>query len=694
MNERLGNNDDPFVPILDQLNTIIESNTDAGAYAFQQHDFEPAATLADRGQQLVAFQAKVVALHDEWQELTAVAEPSPMPQRRFVPVVTWRGFGAGIKAMFARIDSWMVWSLICLVAGQQLFVYGQKDTATLRNQISVYLHILAFGLGFLSMQRDVFRTPMRLWKERWLLALLFVLAVLTRFVWLSRVPYILDGDAGAFANAALPFVNNQPDLTFFGTGWQGHTNGYFWMLAQVLKLFDVTVLGIRAFSAVGGVLGVFAIYWMGRSLIDVRTGFLAGLVTAVLPFDLVFSRIGTEVIQLTWVIPLVITLIWFGWQRHSLWILLLAGGFTGFSQYLYPGARFIPILATLQIGSLLLFPVDAKREWRWAIKALMWVIIGFLLVYGPMIAYFLQHQAEYMARIKTVSIISSGWIDREAPKVGFFQLMSEQVRRAYSVWLFPVNGARLWYLDPQYLSTVNATLFAFGLFGLVFSWSMRGWLRVFLALYLVVGIFLAGVMTIDTPMPSRYVIFIPAVVLLIAWSMNRFIAQFDGIPSGWQSRLSMILLIGMLGMYSVQNVRDYARHDTQTNWTVSYNVQLATVVTHYLLNLPNQDYTVLYLQDGGNYFHANPSLPVLTKKAGVNIPRNADCASIAASLRTGQNVIIAPASRIPELYPLSQRLNGAEISTLRNPKGQDLAVIMRFFLQPNQDALLICNGSP
>jgi hypothetical protein len=686
--------DTAFDHVLREIEAVNQTLAQQGSAAFEEQHYDDTLELSQLGASLGQLREKVAGSQQEWSSLSASLAPVLATAEAASPSRIW-------ATIASRANIPLMITFILLVLGQSLLVLNIDAKPALRNVVGLALHGLAALVAWWSSPAqpagaeaadEAPAAPGRR-QELAILVGLVAFAALARTLWLTSLPYILDGDASAFADSAHNFISpNGPPL--FDTGWQGHTNVYFFLLSWPLRWFGQTITGVRAFSVFGGTLGVLCMYWMGRSLYGWRVGALAGLVTATLPFHLVFSRIGTEVVHLTWLMPLVITLIWQGWRRNAAWWLIAGGAVTGLSQYFYPGARLIPLLCGVQIAALTVFPLAGDRQWRQGFKALGWIGLGFIVIYAPMIAYYLEHPDAYMVRFQTVSLTGSGWLERELASHSRWEVLSDQVKRAYSPFVYPTNGARYWFLDPEYLSPLNAALLVLGLYSLGSRRWIPRWLAVYLAVYLVVGMFLGGVLTIDTPMPSRYVIFVPAVVLLISVSLNRLLSQFDGTSGPAARRLMVGLTSLFLLVYIVGNVRDYVRHDTQTIWQMSSQPQTASSATRYLLSLPNQEYTVLYLVDPLNYFRANPSLPVLTGKAGIDIPADTTCEAMADQMPSGQVVIIAPPSRIGELGPIKARIIGAEATIMLNKKGEQIAGALRFNVPPEGIRPYMCGGQP
>lgn len=578
-------------------------------------------------------------------------------------------------------------ALLCLLAGQLLFTLNLPSTAGFAVPLGVVLHLLGGVFGWLSLGGEARSKADGVPPRRIQLLAMIAVVMLTgllRFVWLETLPFRIDGDAAAFAAAADDFLRPNPP-SLIGTGWQSHTNLYLFLESLVLRIFGYTAFGLRFFSALGGTLSILAIYALGRSLWNFWVGFWAALIMAVLPFHLVFSRIGTEVIHVTWLLPLVVWSIWQGWTKNNWRWFLLGGIATGLSQYFYPGARLIPILAVAQIGLLTLYPPEGVRSWRRGSWGLLWLVVGVLAIYGPMILYFLRRPEIYSARISIVSIFSSGWLERELAQRPWWIVLIEQLRDAYLPFVFPLKGPAIWYVWPQYLGPFDAALFGLGLIGVWAGRQAPRWLKLFLALYLLLGMFLAGVLTIDTPMPSRYVIFVPAIAICAGYALDRLI-QALRTPTA-QRPLTLGLALAVISLYLSINISSYLKHDTEAIWDSDQTGQMATYAARYLQRLAEQDFEIFFLQTELMYYEASPVLAFLTDKPGNNIKKEFTCNVVANVVRKPHTIFIAPEERIGELRQMNKRLAMSKLEVLSTPQDKQIVGILEVW-QPVQSAPL------
>jgi 4-amino-4-deoxy-L-arabinose transferase-like glycosyltransferase len=121
---------------------------------------------------------------------------------------------------------------------------------------------------------------------------MLVLALVLRLINLENMPGIFgdEGERGMDARS----LNEGSRANFFGTGWWDVPNLYFYLVSIMLRVFGDNMVGDRMLSVISGVLAVWFVYKIGRLLWGPRVGIIAGVLLAVSPLALQFSRLAGE----------------------------------------------------------------------------------------------------------------------------------------------------------------------------------------------------------------------------------------------------------------------------------------------------------------------------------------------------------------------------------------------------------------
>lgn len=123
-----------------------------------------------------------------------------------------------------------------------------------------------------------------------------------------------------------------------------HPPGYYLLLHFWLTLFGDSDFALRLLSAIAGILSIFVIYLLGKTLFNRKTGLWAATITAIVPYHLFYSqeiRTYSWLFLLTAVMMLGQAKIWQGtssrFSARLWWSVYLVAAVMGLSMhYLYP----------------------------------------------------------------------------------------------------------------------------------------------------------------------------------------------------------------------------------------------------------------------------------------------------------------------------------------------------------------------
>ena len=214
--------------------------------------------------------------------------------------------------------------------------------------------------------------------ELCLAAGMLLLAAYFRLFQLGEVPGIFgdEGEIGMDARAILEGSR----APFFGFGWGAMANPVYYGLAGTLRLFGDGIVGLRMFSALGGVVTVFLLYRTGRLLWGPRAGLLVGSLFAVQPVALQFGRFATNSGLKGTLWAAGFYFLFRALRLGGLGDASLAGIFFGLSLYFYTSGKLVLLLVPAIVAYLVLVRWRRLRDLAPALAALL---LAFFMTIPP-----------------------------------------------------------------------------------------------------------------------------------------------------------------------------------------------------------------------------------------------------------------------------------------------------------------------
>lgn len=303
-----------------------------------------------------------------------------------------------------------------------------------------------------------------------LLALIVLLAAVTRFIDLDSAPVGGHGDVAWIGINALDWADN------------GIFPYYIWelyapepMIVQLTRLaFPFTGVGYIASRTVTAIFGVLLVLFLFPAtwwLLDgvayqqrERAALLASLAAAVSMHANYISRLGMRAALFPALVALLVWLTVWAWQRGRWWRWALAGAALALMQYDYIPARLFPIV----LGLFFVYGYWAQRE-HWRLRWRGWIImalVAFVLTL-PNIITFINTPEAFSARADVGSAGTGGWIwnfDTSA-EGGLLLLLIKKIGLellAFGIyWLGPYNVMHQPMLAPLfYLGFLAAVIVA------------------------------------------------------------------------------------------------------------------------------------------------------------------------------------------------------------------------------------------
>jgi len=374
--------------------------------------------------------------------------------------------------------------------------------------------------------------------------LLLAVALALRLVGLGVFPDVMSGDEGEFALEARNILAG--DLSNpFGTGWYANTNGYFYLQAAALRLLGLNLFALRLPTALLGALAVVAVYLLARVTFGRETAWVSSLFMAGWSFTLHFSRLAFSNGADPFFGALALAFLQRGLLGGRQMDFVAAGLVLGGSLYSYVGAR----LLVLVVLAVLFFSGARRLRRRW--RGLLAFAVVWLLVTGPLLAYFARFPQVFFERHGYVGLFQSGQLMLERMMTGepVWWLLLEHLGVTASVFTYTLDMGWFYRAAIPMLYLLSGALFLLGV-GLAAARWREVRYKVLLT-WIGLTVVLAGWLLKLPPHYDRYLVAAPAVALLVgragAVALRRT-AQLCGWRGATRRRLTMILAAALLAV--------------------------------------------------------------------------------------------------------------------------------------------------
>jgi DNA-binding beta-propeller fold protein YncE len=430
--------------------------------------------------------------------------------------------------------------------------------------------------GFLA--PGVPRVPLRL--EGVLVVVMMLVAVFMRVYSLEYPPGIF-GDEGEQAMDVRAIIEGKP-TPIFGSGWWGVPNLSFYLWQFTLRIFgDDTMVGVRMFSVISGLVSVWFIYKIGRLLWGQRVGLIAGFMLAVSPLALQFSRfanVSSETAAL-WAVGAYFLFMALRYRRWSDWV--LSGFFWSFNLYFYPaGKLIIPLVGLIGLYCLVRWRKEFFKQYL-----LGFVLLGvsFAITFMPMAVFSsLDRWQSFAGRAGETSIFSPQnqastfarynlpydpiWATRStlenfrSDPGPWVQLVYQQARETFDA-LNRRGDAMLYYRIEAHNGTVLSPFWAvLTLLGLAYAlwkiWDPRYGIAL---IWFAIGLS-ASILTVDTPNLQRFTGAWTVVMLFPAVLLDRVFAAAWPFSKAMARRWATVPLALLLIYFGTDSFQEYYGH--------------------------------------------------------------------------------------------------------------------------------------
>lgn len=398
-------------------------------------------------------------------------------------------------------------------------VYGGE-----RPWLALLLWLISIVAGFYSLsgqtKTEADSRPFKLDKFTAITAVvLFLIALILRFINLSQQPFILSGIEASLGLNTVDIIEGNIRNPF-GIGWLTNPTLLLYLMSIPVRIFGPTVTAVRFLSPFVGAITVLATFLIGQRLYGRGVGVVAAILLLGSHLHLQYSRLGMTNIWDPLFVLLTLGLIAIAWERHkdaphqrTVW--LLAGLALGFSAYGFTSVRLLPIMLGLLFILLLL--LDRKTLGQQAGHLLTAVGLA-LIVSMPMIQFYRANDTVFLDRAEATGIFGgqTNWLARESDQTGRSELdiFQDQLWQAVLSFNGPLDNSPSYRPNIPLLNFGTAVLF---IIGFIISLIRLKQLKfTMLVVWVGVTVIFGAALLIDPPQSHRILIAVPAVVLLAA----------------------------------------------------------------------------------------------------------------------------------------------------------------------------------
>jgi 4-amino-4-deoxy-L-arabinose transferase-like glycosyltransferase len=413
--------------------------------------------------------------------------------------------------------------------------------------------------------------------EAGLIVLITLVGLLLRVIDLPNLPPMVHGDEGEVGMLALRVLEGEEALPIFASTIFGQNPaGFPYLMAPLLALFGRNEVGLRLLPALFGAISIPFLYLIGRSGWGSVAGAVAAWLLAVSHFHIHYSRIAVPNIANATVVVVLVWVLFRAYHRNvrffdqspasqagepgalrtRLGTLRLTvplaefvgvGLVIGFGQYIYHGARLLPIIAALAFLFMLL-----HRK----ITLVQMLVAGLaaLIVIAPLGTFYLTHWVEFIGRFDTVSIFNETNLRHTlGPEATFAKDLWPYLRYQFDTTLSFITGggdrSSFYLAEIAAFDPVTLILLWLG-FGAVLT-RIRRYEESLTAAWFLLGIITAGFLTIEQPNGPRVVSVAPACYLIggiFVYRVWSLLPKFASRRSRWTAiaglgGLALVLLL-------------------------------------------------------------------------------------------------------------------------------------------------------
>ena len=514
-----------------------------------------------------------------------------------------------------------------------------------------------------------------------------VVAAFLLRVWnVGHIPYVLGGDEGE-QGAEILNVLNGTLRNPFSTGWYSVPTLSFFLNALSVRLFGNTIFGLRIMWVLVGTASVLVTFLLVKHLKGTRLALLAAVLLAAYHYHIHFSRLGSNQIADTLLLPLALLFLYRGYDRGSWLDWALCGLSLGLGQYFYAGARLGLVVTAFLV--LYLFVRDGFKFSRQNWVGLGVLVLALLVAGGPIFLYAYQRPDDYNARVNQIGIFQNGWLVNEAKVLGKPQsavLVDQFWRSALAFNAYPDRTA--WYgLSGPLLDFTSGVLFLLGLGGTTLL-SLRDRRLAPCVAWWWGAILTGGMLTDTTPSSQRFITAAVPVMFCVAWSLDQ-IAEF--LRARFNARVATsVAALAALGL-GAMSVNAYFTEYTPKRIYGGEHALIATLLSEKVTTQLGPEWNLYFFGAPRMYIGIGTLRYLLPDLAGQDItdPLTAPFDSTLVPPGAKAFFVFLP-ERGPELNWVQQTYPNGQVEEVRSPSDQQKILYLTYAVDnPNSGGVAL-----
>ena len=395
----------------------------------------------------------------------------------------------------------------------------------------------------------------RLWEVA-LVAAIAAAAVVLRVWNLRDVPFNIYPDevmTGSVAERA--YLSGPAQAPVFSTLWSDIELPALWfaLVAGVLKLGGIGLGVVRLPAALFGAATVLPFYGFVRCVWGRAAAIAGASIMAFSAANVHYSRMALNNITTPFFWALCFFFIMRGLRNRRPVDWTLAGLAAGLSEHFYYGTRLLPFIL---LGFVMYLFVLHWREARCYVQHIGWLVLGYLIGFGPLLSCFVVHPGSYYGRgasLMTWNRIPANWHDLQQMWHTLWPIISENL-----LGISTQSAQDIMYYAPLLLKA-EAAILVLGVAFLIWRWQHPA---AFLVLLSGLGVLLVGGTLVlypnsSPPMLAHWTPAFPAFYAAIAVPIGAWAASARALPRIKPRWVIAIVVTVGLAILGYANIRFY-----------------------------------------------------------------------------------------------------------------------------------------